>query len=120
MPGDPALRDVVVSVEQLSPAVVADADVCLRRRNDVGEQHRREHPVGRRLRRFAGEERSRLREQTFGVPIPVECSVDLDELRRRDMRGEPTSDRDRHERVAQRMKDERRNRDRRQYAAHID
>ena len=56
MPGDPPLRDIVVLVEQLSPAVVADADVCLGRRNDVGEQYGREHPVGRGLRRFACEE----------------------------------------------------------------
>ena len=95
MPGDPPLRDVVVSVEQLSPAAVADPDVRLRRRNDVGEQHRREHPVGRRLGRFAGEERSRLREQTLDVPVAVECSLQLDELRGRDVLSEPTSDRDR-------------------------
>ena len=100
MPGDPPFGDVVVPVEQLSPAVIADADVRFGRRNDVGEQYRREHSVGRRRRRFAGEECSRLREQARGVPVPVDCSLELDELRGRDVLGEPTSDRDRHEGIA--------------------
>ena len=77
MAGDAPLREVVVPVEQLSPAVVADPNVRLGRRNDVGEQHRREHPVCRRRRRVAGEEFGRLREQTLGVPVPVEFSLDL-------------------------------------------
>jgi hypothetical protein len=120
MPCDPALRDIVVLIEQLSPAVVADADVGLGGRDDVGEQYRRQHPVGRGLRRITCEECRRLRKQTLCVPVAVEIPLVLDELRGRNVLGEPASQFDRHKRVTPRVQDERRNGDRRQDAPHID
>src|SRR5262249_3432959 len=120
MAGDPPLRNVVVLVQQLSPSVIADAEVRLGRRNDVSEQYGREQPVGRRLRRVAGEERNRLWEQTLGMPVSVTRSLELDELRDREVLGEPASELDWQKRVALCVHNERGNRERRQYTAHID
>ena len=53
--------DRVVLLEQLAPAAVAELGGALGRADDVGEEHRREHAVGRRVSRMPGQELADLR-----------------------------------------------------------
>ena len=68
-------HDPVVVSQQRSPTLVAELGGQLRRTDDVGEQHGRQHAVGVRLARLAGEKRLDLGEQEVAVSRPVGMAV---------------------------------------------
>ena len=93
-----ATHGCVMSREQLAPAQIPQLGRAARGAGDIGEQHRREHPFGTRLRAGAGRELLDLVQGGVGIsgPVQVVGAVELDELRVRNVLGEIPPERGRH------------------------
>ena len=112
----------VVRRQQLPPARVAELRESLRRADDVGEHHGREHAVGLGSRAVPGQELLDLAEHRLGVPGPRQV-IDprkLDVPGARDPRGELAAGAPVDHAVPASVQDQGRDVDRRQDRPHVD
>ena len=117
-----ASYELALILEQLAPALIAKLARTLGRLDDVGEEERREHPVGFRCGASSRQELLDLAEDRVGVPGPgpVVAAGELDEPCARDMLSDVAPMLDADERIVRAMDDEGWRGDRRQRSANVE